>query len=198
MKKMTFIKKAFMEPLYAMHYLLAIPKLAVQFIRLQHFIYPKLNGYKIETDSSLGILFRLTAMPDEPTVGEKYFQSPRKMSPLDKGYVMKALQKKLDKSQKVLRKCFEILLEQPITRAGVLAWVACTLLANWGRTRMRLQRQTCSNDGFLLNLGAVMMAVAHKLHLFRDPSIEKISPTFCFSPSRLDLKDETRISATDR
>jgi hypothetical protein len=44
-------------------------------------VWPLLTSpfLQIETDSPLGVFFRLTTLPDDPTVGDRYFANPMQM-----------------------------------------------------------------------------------------------------------------------
>ncbi len=78
---------------------MCVRKLAWQFLTLPQYINPELNGYRFEVDSPMGVFFRLTALPEEPTVADKYFPHPLQMPEVEKTYVMKRISGKLDKVQ---------------------------------------------------------------------------------------------------
>lgn len=43
--------------------------LCVQFVSSPHFVQGDINGQAYERRSAMGVFFRLTALPDEPSVG---------------------------------------------------------------------------------------------------------------------------------
>ena len=185
-----------MQPAAVLCHLLSVPCLSAQFTLLPHFIYPWFNGYKIETDSPIGLFLKLTTLPDEPSVGEKFFTAPLHMTDVERLFCMGRLNRKLDKAQELLATAWTALLAQPGSRAGLLTWTSTMLLSNWGRTRMRSQRKSTSNDGFLLNVASVMLRVAEREQLFSRQQLSSIDPLYCLLPSRLDVKEETKICAT--
>ena len=200
MRDMTFIHADHFKPPTVLAHLLSLPKLAASFASLPTFIYPFFNGYKIETDSLLGIFLRLTTLPDEPSVGEKFFTQPLHMTDVERLFCMGRLNRKLDKVQEVLSDAWKAMLdEKGEARSGLLTWVAVMLLANWGRTRMRSARKTTSNDGFLLGVAAIMLRVGEKMQLWDrggGRGLEWIDAFYCLLNSRLDMREETKICAT--
>ena len=200
MRDMTFIHTDHSKPPTVLAHLLSLPLLSASFASLPTFIYPFFNGYKIETDSLLGIFLRLTTLPDEPSVGEKYFAQPLHMTDVERLFCMGRLNRKLDKVQEVLVEAWKAMLdEQGEARSGLLTWVAVMLLGNWGRTRMRSPRKTTSNDGFLLGVAAIMLRVGEKQQLWDRSGgrgLEKIDAFYCLLNSRLDVREETKICAT--
>ena len=200
MRDMTFIHADHFKPPTVLAHLLSLPKLAASFASLPTFIYPFFNGYKIETDSLPGIFLRLTTLPDEPSVGEKFFTQPLHMTDVERLFCMGRLNRKLDKVQEVLADAWKAMLdERGEARSGLLTWVAVMLLANWGRTRMRSARKTTSNDGFLLGVAAIMLRVGEKLQLWDrggGRGLERIDAFYCLLNSRLDVREETKICAT--
>ena len=200
MRDMTFIHPDHFKPPTVLAHLLSLPQLAASFASLPTFIYPFFNGYKIETDSLLGIFLRLTTLPDEPSVGEKFFTQPLHMTDVERLFCMGRLNRKLDKVQEVLSDAWKAMLEENgEARSGLSTWVAVMLLANWGRTRMRSARKTTSNDGFLLGVAAIMLRVGEKLQLWDRSGgrgLERIDAFYCLLNSRLDVREETKICAT--
>ena len=201
MKEQTFIHADHWKPPAVLAHLLTLPPLAHHFTLLPHFIYPWFNGYKIETDSPLGLFLKLTTLPDEPSVGEKFFTQPLHMTDVERLFCMGRLNRKLDKAQDLLASSWCLLLRAEHSRAGLLTWTSTMLLSNWGRTRMRSQRKSTSNDGFLLNIASVMLRVGQREELFDggaagSASLAQLDPLYCLLPSRLDVKEETKICAT--
>ena len=202
MREQTFIHADHWKPPAVLAHLLTLPPLAHHFTLLPHFIYPWFNGYKIETDSPLGLFLKLTTLPDEPSVGEKFFTAPLHMTDVERLFCMGRLNRKLDKAQDLLASSWCTLLRGEHSRAGLLTWTSTMLLSNWGRTRMRSQRKSTSNDGFLLNVASVMLRVGEREGFFsssssgRSASLALLDPFYCLLPSRLDVKEETKICAT--
>jgi hypothetical protein len=58
---------------------------------------------------------------------------------------------------------------------------------------MRAQRQSTSNDGFLLNITSLLLNIANQTNMFRPDNVANIDPIYCIAPSRLDLREETRV-----
>lgn len=67
----------------------------------------------------------------------------------------------------------------------------CKMIAH----RLFLQRST-SHDGFLINLGAVLLQLCEGFSAPDSPHAAKIDPTYLLSSHRLDLSAETKLCAT--
>lgn len=207
MKVQNYVMSTYYIPLLLIHLLLHNPKLRYYFIVQSNFIHSWLNGYKVESESLLGILMHLTTLPDEPTVGDKYFQQPLSMTEVEKMFVIQRLRRKLDKTHELLSDIWCILLDiqndninsnqHNLTQSALLSWYATLLLSNWSRTKLRSQRRSISNDGFLLNVASVALRVANTYNMFNENTIQNIDQLYVLLPSRIDYSDETMIAATN-
>jgi hypothetical protein len=111
---------------------------------------------------------------------------------------MQRLNGKIEAVHERLTESWNLLLHSTqITRIALINWISTMLCSNWSRTKLRTQRRTTSNDGFLLNIGAVMLRIAFTNNWFNNTSILSIDPLYVILPlSRLDVKDETKICTT--
>jgi len=132
-----------------------------QFVLQKTFLpYLVHNGKFIERDSAMGPFFRLTCLPDDETVGNKYFSHPLEMTNVERVYLMKRLGHKMEVVYQWLFKIFSRLLDYGgIAKAGLLSWIAAVLLGNQKRTMIRGSRNSCSSDTLLSTLSNVMMLV---------------------------------------
>jgi hypothetical protein len=63
------------------------------------------------------------------------------------------------------------LLPSGTSRSALVMWIACLLLSNWSRTRMRPAKNSTSSDGFLLNLASLMLRIGHSRRLFKPDNV---------------------------
>ncbi len=125
--------------------------------------------------------------------------------------------------QSLLHQTVMQLLKCKDTRDPVLNWIANVLNGNQGRTKLQLDRFTTSSEGFILNLGAILLKLCapftdgirpqkvnmpfcraylrqskHPLWFLVSSvfQIKMIGSTFCADSKLLDLSKETRVSAS--
>lgn len=119
------------------------------------------------------------------------------MTDVERMFCMSRLYAKLDNVHTLLSLSWSTLLQHTFTRTAVLSWLATMLLGNAARTKMRAQRKSTSNDGFLLNIAAIMLQVIRTQHWYNpNTDCSRINPFYAFGHARMDLKDQTKICAT--
>lgn len=190
-------------PLHAVSILASIPTFARQLVTFDQFIHPWVNGFLIEGSNILGVLFRGTTLPDDPAVGDKYFSScfvnGQPMPDMERIFVMKSLDTKLDAMYHVLTDIVDRLLGESstsLTRFGMISWLSLLLLSNWSRTKLRATRRQTSNDGFLLNIGAVLLRLGARRNFLDTFNFDEIDRHYGLCATRLEWKDETKIAAS--
>jgi ubiquitin conjugation factor E4 B len=196
MRDITLIG-AFTPPLRVLLQLTKYKPLANVFINLPNWNLPKLNGRQIECSSSLGPFFRLTTLPEEPSVGEQYFSNPtaRGMGRIKEGIDnVRILLGTVHKMQFEI--VYQLLKFSREHRDAVLSWLATVLDKNIARGRINADYVTTSTDGFLLNLCSVFLELCDP---FMDPGYTKvgmIDSSYFVAHSRIDLSKETKLAAT--
>lgn len=208
LRQCSLLDAAMLTPLRALRVLLSFPALARQFVSLDEFVHPWMNGHLLETGNVFASVLKGTCLPDDPVVGDTYFSSPyingQIMPEVEREFVMTLLHKKIEAHHAIVADIFEELMgcsNRSMTRAGLLAWLGCALLANYTRTRMAANRRSASNDGFLLNLGAVLLRIWSNPERrgwaqSQDETIRRIDARFAIHGIRLEMHDETRLAAS--
>ena len=208
LRQCSLLDAAMLTPLRALRVLLSFPALARQFVSLDEFIHPWMNGYLLETGNVFASVLKATCLPDDPVVGDAFFATPyingQLMPDVEREFVMNLLHKKTDAHHAIVADIFEELLggsNLALTRSGILAWLGCAMLANYTRTRMAASRRSASNDGFLLNLGAVLLRIwsnpdRRSWAQSQDDTIARIDARFAIHGIRLEMHDETRLAAS--
>jgi hypothetical protein len=197
LKSLTFINPHHITPLRVITLFLSIPSVCSSFVGLKNFLHSYMNGYKMETETVLGLLLRFTTLPDDPAVGEKYFNNPLQMTEVERLFCMSRLGSKINKMHEVLATHWSYLLNtNKTTQAALLTWIACVLLSNWSRTKMRPAKKSTSNDGFLLNVASLMINLSQQMNLFDESNLNSIDPYYILFESRLDVKEETKLACS--
>lgn len=98
------------------------------------------------------------------------------------------LQSKLDYVRTLLHKLFYIFILNKDTRDTVLKYIAELLKQNAKRTQYNADERSLAQDGFMLNLMAVLQQLSFKVKL------EKIDPLYPFHPQSLvNIDDDTKL-----
>lgn len=98
------------------------------------------------------------------------------------------LQSKLDYVRTLLHKMFYIFILNKDTRDTVLKYIAQLLKQNAKRTQYNADERSLAQDGFMLNLMAVMQQLSIKVKL------EKIDPMYPFHPQSLvNIDEDTKL-----
>lgn len=139
----------------------------------------------------LGSLLSLSCLPKHVAAQYEFFEKPSSQP----GQVHKDTENSIWLAQNNINsrvyKIFYMLLKvSPEAKAGLLTWVESCLAANSGRAGLwhvqgggGLQLATFVSDGFMINLGAVMLQLAQPFTQdLKTAKILKVDPTYCAAP----------------
>ncbi|KAH9997987.1 ubiquitin elongating factor core-domain-containing protein [Russula vinacea] len=84
----------------------------------------------------------------------------------------------------------------PESREAVLAYFSRVISLNLRRTGLRVDPATVATDSFMTNVHLIVLRFAEPFMDAQYTKMDRIDPHYYAHTSRIDLKDETRISAT--
>lgn len=89
-----------------------------------------------------------------------------------------------------------IVRSSPAARDALLAYFAHILRLNAKRAQMQVDPQTVASEGFMHNISAVLLDLCDPFMDVKATKIDKIDPNYFLTSSRLDIKEDTKINAT--
>jgi len=155
------------------------------------------NGRDIELRSYLGPFFHFTSFPENPAVAQAYFSNSLQRTRDDVNGSYLIIRSVLNPAQALLHDIIMNLIKSGETREAALCWIANALAANRGRTRIQVDRFSVSSEGFMLNLGSVMLRACQPFTAgIKDEKIKLIDSSYYLFTTRIDTSHETRLSAS--
>ncbi|EGF97776.1 uncharacterized protein MELLADRAFT_118656 [Melampsora larici-populina 98AG31] len=156
------------------------------------------NGKSLEVFCLLGPVLALSTFPDRaPVIAEEYFKNSKERPRSDLDSATTSLQQTLNSLHLSLYNIFDrIVRAGPEPREGVLQFWAQVIQLNLKRAAMQVDPAVVSSDGFIINTQAVLLQFAGP---FLDPQfskIDKVDPLYFKHSKRLNIMEETKISAT--
>lgn len=165
---------------------------------LKIWVAPNVTAPLLEYQSLLGPLTRLSVYPREfASVWKTYFSDPtdRKVADIDANKAN--LRHTLDALQSALFNIYNSMVRaSPATREGVLAFFELVIKLNEKRAGMRVDHRTVSSDGYMTNLHVVLLKLFEPVMDASFSKIDKVDPEYYRHSKRIDISDETKISAT--
>ncbi|GAA5833631.1 hypothetical protein JCM3766R1_002595 [Sporobolomyces carnicolor] len=148
-----------------------------------------------------GPWLRLSSFPDgAPELPQAYFPDPTSMGQGNIQSASTSLRGTLAGLQTLLFRILSNLVRaSPSSRESVLDFFASVAKLNSKRAAMRVDPRTVSTEGFIVNLHAVLLGLCEPFLDAGLTKIDKIDPLYYKNSSkRIDVKDETKISATQQ
>ncbi|GAA5939856.1 ubiquitin-ubiquitin ligase UFD2 [Sporobolomyces koalae] len=148
-----------------------------------------------------GPWIRLSSFPDAATeLPRSYFPEPSTMGHGNIQSASTSLRGTLAGLQTLLfRTISNLVRASPQTREHVLQFFSSVASLNSKRSAMRVDPNTVSTEGFIVNLHSVLLGLCEP---FLDPGftkIDKIDPLYYkYSNKRINVAEETKISATQQ
>ncbi|SCZ89889.1 BZ3500_MvSof-1268-A1-R1_Chr1-3g01641 [Microbotryum saponariae] len=182
---------------------------------------PQAQAPLIEMLSLLGPFLRLSAFPDSfPAIAKLYFPEPSTQGRGNLDSAAQSLRGTLSGVQVRRFTCcsdpwlsysylldatlqhilFQILnnvvRSGPVAREAVLSYFGNVARTNIKRSAMRVDARTVSSHGFIINLHTALLAFAQPFTDAQFSKIDKIDPLYYKKSRRIDIADETKMSAT--
>ncbi|TFK52628.1 hypothetical protein OE88DRAFT_1628311 [Heliocybe sulcata] len=168
--------------------LVAVKPIAVMITKMEAWNPPGATAPTIERVSLMGPLLRLGVFEREwPQIANSYFSEPEKRTRSDVETSFASLRGTLKSLQSTLFQVFNTIVRaSPEARENVLQYFS----------RVVVEPDTVSSDGFMVNLQAILLRFAEPFMDAHYSKIDKIDPLYYAHSSRVDLKEETRVNAT--
>ncbi|RXW24419.1 hypothetical protein EST38_g1415 [Candolleomyces aberdarensis] len=178
--------------------LVSVKSIAAMITRLDEWIPMGATAATFERASLMGPLCRLGLFGREwPAISRSYFTEPEKRSREDVDSSFATLRGTLKSLQSSLFKIFDALVRaSPASREAVLQYFARVIRLNGRRAGMQVNPDTVASDSFMLNLQSVLLRFAEPFMDVNFSKIDRIDPYFYAHSKRIELGEETRISAT--
>ncbi|KAF8501083.1 ubiquitin elongating factor core-domain-containing protein [Russula emetica] len=151
-----------------------------------------------ETKSLMGPLLRLNVFSREwPYITKMYFSNMDNRPAVDVESSRSSLRGTLKSLQSTLFQIFNsIVRASPEGREAVLAYFSRVISLNLKRTGLRVDPTTVATDSFMTNVHLILLRFAEPFMDAQYTKIDRIDPHYYAHTSRIDIKDETRISTT--
>lgn len=135
MAKLSLTDDECLAPVRALAHLVAQPAITKLIVLLPQWIEVNLVGAAQQNYSVLGPFFRLTSLPDDVRVGEKFFAEPSRRDPQQLQESLDHLRTQLHTLCTLLHQTLLKLLRSKDTRDAVVAWFAVMLESNAARAK---------------------------------------------------------------
>ncbi|GAA6057987.1 hypothetical protein JCM3770_004600 [Rhodotorula araucariae] len=154
----------------------------------------------LEYRSLLGPLLRLSTFPDgAPDLPLAYFPEPSTMGRGNIDSASASLRGTLRGVQNTLFRILDnIVRSSPAARAAVLAFLGRAAALNAKRAAMRVDPASVSSEGFVHNLHYVLLRFSEPFMDAGYSKIDKIDPLFYKHSERINVKEDTKINATQQ
>ncbi|BGO95650.1 Ubiquitin conjugation factor E4 [Rhodotorula toruloides] len=131
-----------------------------------------------------------------PSLPQSYFPEPSTMVRGNIDSASASLRGTLRGVQTSLFRIFDnIVRSSPVAREAVLAYLGQAAALNAKRAAMRVDPNTVSTEGFIINLHAVLLRFAEPFMDASFSKIDKIDPLYYKQSSRIDVAEDTKINA---
>ncbi|ORY88496.1 ubiquitin elongating factor core-domain-containing protein [Leucosporidium creatinivorum] len=159
---------------------------------------PRATAPALELASLLGPFLRLTTFPDTfPEIAKAYLPDPTAMGRGNVESASASLRGTLGGLQAILFQMLNnVVRAGPKPREAVLSYFGNVLKANSKRAAMRVDPNTVSSEGFIINLHSILLSFAQPFMDAQFSKIDKIDPLFYKVSQRINIAEETKMSAT--
>ncbi|WVQ80243.1 hypothetical protein IAT38_002348 [Cryptococcus sp. DSM 104549] len=177
--------------------LVQVKPIAALLPTLPVWVAPNVVAPKLEWQSLLGPLTRLSVFPREfPEIWKTYFANPtdRKKDDIDANksnlrYTLGGLHTSLFNIYNAVVRA------SPESREGVLDFFSLVIRLNEKRAGMRVDPRAVSSDGYMANLQVVLIKLFEPVMDATFSKIDKVDPEYFKTSKRVSIIDETKIKA---
>ncbi|BGP43552.1 Ubiquitin conjugation factor E4 [Rhodotorula kratochvilovae] len=161
---------------------------------------PGAAAHTLEYRSLLGPILRLSTFPDvAPDLPLAYFPEPSTMGRGNIDSASASLRGTLRGVQNTLFRILDnIVRSSPAARTAVLAFLGRAAALNAKRAAMRVDPTTVSSEGFVHNLHYVLLRFSEPFMDAGYSKIDKIDPLYYKHSERINVKEDTKINATQQ
>jgi len=178
-----------------LRHLIRYKHVAVAITESTMFVNRSLSAPQLETDTLLGPYFQIS--PLQADVTQQYFAGPKTMDPGRIRNAQQSLQMALRSHQAELFDVVNTFVRaSPEARERVLDWFALVVNSNHKRRAMRVDKATVSSDGFMINVNTCLDQLCEPFMDATFSKIDRVDIDYLRRHPRVDIKDETKINAT--
>jgi ubiquitin conjugation factor E4 B len=183
--------------LTALRNLIRYPKIVDAITRSPAFLPAGVAAQDIEKMTILGPFFRLS--PLQNGVAQSFFTTPRSK---DRAYIVNAqrsLRMTLNTHQEELFDLANMIVKSgKEPRERLLDWFAHCMNTNHKRRAMRVDEQTTSSDGFMMNITNCLDRLCDPFMDASFSKIDRIDVDYLRRNPRVDISDETKMNADQK
>ncbi|OCF33004.1 ubiquitin-conjugation factor E4 B [Kwoniella heveanensis BCC8398] len=178
--------------------LVQVKSIAALLPTLPVWVAPDVTAPKLEWQSLLGPLSRLSVYPREfPEIWKTYFSNPTDRKKEDIEANKSNLRYTLGGLHTSLFNIYNAVVRaSPESREGVLDFFALTIRLNEKRAGMRVDPRAVSSDGFMTNLQVVLLKLFEPVMDAQFSKIDKVDVAYFKISKRVNIIEETKIKAT--
>ncbi|KAL1411414.1 Ubiquitin conjugation factor E4 [Vanrija albida] len=182
----------------AVSLLVQVKPIAALLPSLPVWVAPGVTAARLEWQSLLGPLTRLSVYPREfPEIWKEHFSNPTDRQTADIDANKANLRHSLEYLQSSLFSIYNsIIRASPESREGALDFFASVVKLNAKRSGMQVDHRSVSSDGFMTNVQAVLLKLFEPVMDIQFSKIDKVDPEYYRHSKRIDVTDETKIKAT--
>ncbi|CAG8448174.1 2139_t:CDS:10, partial [Ambispora gerdemannii] len=192
----------FGSPLRTLTSLTEIKQFASILTTLEIWNPPNLPARALEVASFMGPFCRLSALPtdDEPTIIDSYVSNPRQRQQHEVDSAISSIRITLKGIQDTLFQIFNNIVRSPSPKAreAVLSYWATIIKVNEKRAQMQVDPAIVGTDGFLLNMTTILIKFASPFIDINYSKIDRIDVDYFRKSRRIDISQETKISANQQ
>ncbi|KAN0064334.1 Ubiquitin conjugation factor E4 [Thecaphora frezii] len=174
-------------------------RIAAMIATLPNFNPADTTGTRIELDSLLGPVLRLSIFPDGfPSLTEQYFGNPDNRSPSDIHSNFGSVRSTLEIVHSLNFRIFNAIVRSgPGSREEVLAYWGRACALNAKRGAMQVDSRLVATDGYMVNLFELLVRFAEPFMDAGLTKIDRIDLEYLRTQKRFDVSDLTRLNATE-
>ncbi|KAI0755049.1 ubiquitin elongating factor core-domain-containing protein [Daedaleopsis nitida] len=160
---------------------------------------PDVTAPEFELKSLMGRLLRLGVFHREwPSIASSYFSNHETRPPGELSSATASLRGTLKTLQTSLFQVLNTLVRaSPSARESVLQFFARAINLNRRRAGMQVDMLTVSSDCFIMNLQIILLHFCEPFMDGQYSKMDKIDASYYAHSTRIDLKEETRVNATN-
>ena len=174
-------------------------KIAAMLGLLPNFNPANATGPRIELDSLMGPVLRLSAFPDAfPSITEQHFSNPENRSRSEIEGHFNGIRSTLEIVHSLNFRIFNAIVRSgPEPREAVLSYWGQACALNAKRGAMQVRSSTVATDGYMVNLYEMLLRFAEPFMDAGLTKIDRIDLEYLRRQKRFDVSELTRLNATE-
>lgn len=176
-----------------------IKPIANMLAHLSNFDPSSTTGSRIELDSLLGPILRLSAFPDAyPSITQHYFPNAASQNQQEADSNFRSIQSTMEIVHTLNFRIFNAIVRSGApAREKVLAYWGRACALNAKRGAMQVRQELVASDGYMVNLYEMLLRFADPFMDAGFTKIDRIDLEYLRKQTRFDILDLTRINATE-